>query len=185
MGCNQSKPTNKVQPDDPRNGKLEGTTEKGLSVYYLKNTFLQEAKEAGFDEKSLVYDLEDLSSNENGLIRRKGENLIDPNDGRLGASYVDCLSGQDNVGIANVMLSYSWGYSIGDIVDTLDDFCNSKGKDPKKTYVWICCLCINQHRVVEKSEKEDDGESDFDEFQKIFHDRVKGIGQIVAMMYPW
>ena len=35
-----------------------------------------------------------------------------PRDGQPGAAYVDTLSGADNVGIANALLSYSWGYKV-------------------------------------------------------------------------
>ena len=35
------------------------------------------------------------------------------------------------------------------ILDTLDDFCLTKDRNPQTTYVWMCCLCINQHRVME------------------------------------
>ena len=31
------------------------------------------------------------------------------------------------------------------------DFCESTRthQSPKRVYVWMCCLCVNQHRVVE------------------------------------
>ena len=35
-----------------------------------------------------------------------------PRDGKSGAAYVDTLTGADNVGIANALLSYSWGYKV-------------------------------------------------------------------------
>ena len=39
-----------------------------------------------------------------------GLTITCPRDGEPGAAYVDTLSGEDNVGIANALLSYSWGY---------------------------------------------------------------------------
>jgi hypothetical protein len=35
--------------------------------------------------------------------------VLCPIDGQLGAAYVHCLGGKDEVGDANFMLSYSWG----------------------------------------------------------------------------
>ncbi|CAE7226964.1 unnamed protein product [Symbiodinium sp. CCMP2592] len=72
---------------------------------------------------------------------------------------------------------------MGDIMDTLTQYCRDANLDPKRTYTWMCCFCINQHRV---KETEAAGETvPFEEFKKAFGDRVKGIGKIVAMMAPW
>ena len=80
----------------------------GVSVRYLQTGFLKEIEEAGLSRNSVIYDIENLRGPP-GVIRRKGEQVVSPTDGRLGASYVDCLEGDDHVGIANGMLSYTWG----------------------------------------------------------------------------
>ena len=67
-------------------------------------------------------------------------------------------------------------YTIGELVDTLIDYCGTNNLDPKKAYIWICCLCINQHRVVQQSNVD---------FMAIFAGRVKQIGHTLAMMAPW
>jgi len=156
---------------------------KGISVHWLKYGFLDEVKEAGLDESNPIYKIENLSQVKNGVIRNKGKDVICPHDGKNGAAYVDCVSGKDNVGPATIMLSYGWGNSIGDIVDTLTDYCNSYQLEFKRTYIWICCLCVNQHRVAEN--KRNGVEVQFQEFHDIFRDRVTGIGHVVAMMSPW
>jgi hypothetical protein len=46
------------------------------------------------------------------------------------------------------MLSYTWGYTFGAIGSALMAFCKKHGLDPRMTHVWICCMCINQHRVA-------------------------------------
>ena len=74
--------------------------------------------------------------------------------------------------------SYTWGYKFKDIVDTLITFCEDKNLDPKRTYIWICALCNNQHRITNDVVP-------FEEFQRIFRKRVRGIGNILAMMTPW
>ena len=70
-----------------------------------------------------------------------------------------------------------WDYTVGDIIDSLESYCAQKHIDTKATYVWICCVCNNRHRV---------GESvPFTRFHEIFHDTVVGVGHILAMMAPW
>ncbi len=77
--------------------------------------------------------------------------------------------------VNGILLSYKYI----DIVDTLAGFCKDKNLDPKKTYVWICAFCNNQHRISDK------GLVAFEEFQDIFQQRVTGIKNILAMMTPW
>ena len=78
------------------------------SVEYLRTTFLAEVLNAGFSRDSTIYEIENLGGPP-GVIRRKGLERISPLDGRKGSSYVHCLRGKRNVGVANYMLSYTWG----------------------------------------------------------------------------
>jgi tetratricopeptide (TPR) repeat protein len=139
MGCSISKRIHETEED------LDA---KGVSIHHLKHVLLPEIDSCpGLSGESTIYDLEDLKSKEHGFIRRQGANTTCPVDGKIGSRYVDAIHGKDHVGKANVMLSYTWKYAIGDIVDTLWEFCETHKHDPKRTYVWLCCLCINQHRV--------------------------------------
>ncbi|CAB9530832.1 Kinesin light chain [Seminavis robusta] len=131
---------------------------------------------------SKIYQIENLQRPP-GVIRMQSADTICPIDGRKGSAYVHSLKGKDHVGEATHMLSYSWDYTIGDIVDTLSDFCLQKKLNPKRTYIWICCLCVNQHRVVEKSKS--GVLVPTHEFFDIFGHRVKKIGHVLAMMAPW
>jgi tetratricopeptide (TPR) repeat protein len=72
---------------------------------------------------------------------------------------------------------------VDEIIDVLDQFALRRGLDPKKTYVWICCLCNNQHRVFERSKKNE--VVPFEKFQAIFKAQVMGVDSIVALMSPW
>jgi len=150
---------------------------KGISVYCLRHTLLREVTGAGLGEESTIYQLENLKESAYGVIRRKGAANKCPRDGGIGAAYVDCLEGEDNVGPANRMLSYLWGYRIGDIIDCLEEYCTNNRMDPKRTYIWICCLCNNQHRVGENVP--------FDSFHTIFRDTVLNVGHVLALMAPW
>eukprot|EP00555_Chaetoceros_dichaeta_P015442 CAMPEP_0198275746 /NCGR_PEP_ID=MMETSP1447-20131203/64940_1 /TAXON_ID=420782 /ORGANISM="Chaetoceros dichaeta, Strain CCMP1751" /LENGTH=509 /DNA_ID=CAMNT_0043970641 /DNA_START=48 /DNA_END=1577 /DNA_ORIENTATION=- len=152
----------------------------GVSVYCLRNTLLQDVQNAGLDKSATVYDIEDLRQKEKekfGVIRRKGASAICPRDNEIGAAYVDCLEGVDNVGPANRMLSYVWGYTIGDIIDSLETYCHQTGNNTKRTYIWICCLCNNQHRFQD--------EVPFNTLYENFRGKVVGVGHILAMMAPW
>jgi hypothetical protein len=89
-------------------------------------------------------------------------------------------------------------YGVGEVVDALVEFCHSHELQPRHTYYyfWICCFCVNQHRVVEAQKKpgmlviSDDLRSLEEEtttinFQKEFADRVISIGKIVCLLKPW
>ena len=82
------------------------------------------------------------------------------------------------------MLSYTWGYKIGDIADTLSMFCEREGTlDVKRTYVWMCWACMNQHRIMQQRELGDT--PPFEELHETIKENVTNIGQIIAMMAPW
>ena len=134
----------------------------GVSVHYLRNILLQEVRDAGLDEDTAtIYDMEDMRKSTHGIIRSKGAQHTCPRDGKLGAAYVDTIQGEDFVGTANVILgSYCWSYRIKDIVKTLEEKCEANERDPKQTYVWICYLCNNLHRV--------DNHVPFEQFRDIF-----------------
>ncbi len=91
------------------------------SVYCLQTAFVKEVGAAGYSKDSKIYEIENLQDKNPCVIRQKGLDVLCPKDGRKGASYVDCLLGEDNVGEATHMLSYTWGYTVGEIVDTLVD----------------------------------------------------------------
>lgn len=149
----------------------------GVSVHYLMNMFLDDVQEAGYSLDSTIYEIEDLSGPP-GLIRQKGLHVRCPNDGELGAAYVHCLEQvPHNVGPA----TYTWGHTIGDIVGTLVDFCKKEMLNPESTYFWICCLCVNQHRVVTTAS----GVVPTTEFLETFGRRVSSTGRILCMMAPW
>ncbi|CAB9497671.1 Kinesin light chain [Seminavis robusta] len=166
--------------------KLDGEQMSRLAVsaHYLETAFMSEVEDAGLSKGSTIHDLENLDMEKPGLIRSKGLNVRCPHDHQMGAAYVDCLSGEDHVGEATHFLSYSWSYTVGDIVDTLSDFCQANGLNPKRTYIWICCLCVNQHRVAASKMSGMTASSPVD-FFTIFGQRVKRIGHLLAMMAPW
>ena len=161
----------------------------GVSVYWICTGLLAEIKDAGFDPTtSRIHDIETLQPKKTSALRRKGKKIISPMDGRLGSSYVHSLletsgSGKSNdadcVGHANYLLSYSWNYTFGDIVSTLKEYCTTHSLNPKRTYIWMDCLCINQHRVVESKVN---GESGLMNFDQTFPKQLSQIGHLLAMM---
>ena len=158
----------------------------GISVSGLRTHFLKEVEVTpGLNANSTVNEIEDLQKDTQGVIRRESAGTICPISKRSGASYVHTRLKTDPsiIGHATVMLSYAWHYKIGDIIDVLEYHCSVNNLNPQKTFVWICCLCVNQHEVVESMRC---GRNiSFERFQKIFHDRVTSIGHIIALMAPW
>ena len=111
------------------------------------------------------------------VLQEHGKLLRCPRDGELGAAFVDYVAVEtpEHVGQAMRMLSYTWGYTIDQVCfallhtcevkhaythghartcahmqigTALEFYCEQEGLDPKKTFVWICFACINQHRVT-------------------------------------
>lgn len=155
-----------------------GQWNAALSVRHIATVIPAKMTAAGLPANATVLEIEAT------VIRGQGENIICPRDGRLGAAYVDSVGEHpDDVGLANFMLSYSWGYTVEDIGDTLLQFCRSHEAKPEETYVWLCCVCINQHRVKEAQKA--GNIIPFEEFCHEFKQRVEGIGHIIAMMVPW
>jgi hypothetical protein len=168
MGCSLSKQrSNEKGKDDEDNDEKELSLKNGVSVHYLEHVLLQEVKD------------EDSDLDINTAIRRKGTNVICPRDNQLGAAYVDCIHGKDFVGQANVMLSYSWDYSIPEVVMTLVAKCKGDNRDPKRTYLWIDCLCNNLHRFDENSSVS------FDEFRDNFFNTVTRAGTVWSLISIW
>ena len=153
----------------------------GVSVHYLVHFFVQLVEAFRFSRSATIYEIENLKSSP-GLIRRFGARVRCPRDGKMGASFTHALLALNpaHVGDATHMLSYTWGYAVGDIVDTLQEFCAKKELDPKETYVWMCFLCVNQHRVAERETAVPTRE-----FLEEFGDRVEKIGHVICMLSPW
>ena len=100
------------------------------------------------------------SSIRTASFARRAKNAKYPIDSDNGAAYSHNLQGAGHMGSATIMLSCMWGYTIGDIVDVLTNYCKSNGLKMKEVNMWICCLCVNQHRFVKmKKRKEEIGSS--------------------------
>jgi hypothetical protein len=90
---------------------------------------------------------------------------ICPRDGQTGCAYVDTLVGEDDIGRADALLSYSWGYLVAEVSAALSGWADRTDRDPKRTYIWICSLCLNQFRMADDSVNKD--------LQKEFGDRAR------------
>ena len=55
---------------------------------------------------------------------------------RIGTAYVDAVYYPDAAESTH-MLSYTWSYKVGDIVDTLSEFCNKSGLASLQVAVWM------------------------------------------------
>ena len=100
-----------------------------------------------------------------------------PRDDKEGCAYVDTLHHEDDVGRATALLSYSWGYRVTEVSGALSAWTKRGGRDPRRTRIWICSLCLNQHRMADASVEKD--------LQKEFGERVVAIGRILPMLDRW
>eukprot|EP00443_Scrippsiella_acuminata_P085196 CAMPEP_0115395512 /NCGR_PEP_ID=MMETSP0271-20121206/12825_1 /TAXON_ID=71861 /ORGANISM="Scrippsiella trochoidea, Strain CCMP3099" /LENGTH=677 /DNA_ID=CAMNT_0002819227 /DNA_START=50 /DNA_END=2083 /DNA_ORIENTATION=+ len=156
-------------------GGLGGSL-RAPSVYYLCNEFPRMLEAVGLTGASKVHEIEEL------IFRPESKDAICPRDGQRGCAFVDTIP-DGSAGRATHMLSYSWGYSMEVITNSLAAYCSRSGLDPRTTYVWICAVCINQHRVQEA--RASGREVDFEDFRSEFAERVTGIGHVLSLMEPW
>jgi len=110
-------------------------------------------------------------------VKPRTAGIICPIDGQRGCSYVSSLRHVDDVGPASALLSYSWGYEVKAVTAALAGWCNKNTRDPKRTRVWICSLCLNQHRIIAKLSPAELG--------RTFGERVERIGRIAPMLNTW
>lgn len=68
----------------------------------------------------------------------EGLKKLCPRDGKMGCAYVDTLTKRDDVGRADALLSYTWGYKVLSVGSALQRWTKRSRRDPKRTYVWIC-----------------------------------------------
>ena len=90
---------------------------------------------------------------------------------------VDLLMSSDDVGPATAFLSYTWYYTLADTIAALNEWIKTTGRDPKRTYIWMDALCLNQHRISEQLSPE--------LVAAEFGPRVEAIGRILPMLHPW
>lgn len=68
-------------------------------------------------------------------------------------------------------------YTLADTIAALEEWIKKTGRDPKRTYVWMDALCLNQHRISEQLSPE--------LVAAEFGPRVEAIGRILPMLHPW
>lgn len=167
--------------DDIKEMCLDGVSPDGVSVYWIKHQFFEHLKEHGLDANSTLQEVERPYNNEEkGLLYTVGEHHICPRDGGVGAAIVDSLVGEDNVGPANIMLSFNSENSVGDIVDTVWDYCFYNNLNPKRTYIWTSFLCNNHHRP---SKSEYDGSHVRESYLSLCQ-RIYSIGSVLSIVSP-
>lgn len=62
----------------------------------------------------------------------------------------------------------AWCYPVVQI----QDWAATSGLDPKQTYVWICSLCVNQHKLPSNP-------------AATFEQRIVSIGTLLPLLCPW
>lgn len=156
----------------------------GPSVHYFSNVLLpivqENTKPPWRDHRgNLVPSIESATIRHAVLAVGKPStaSIVCPRDGLMGCAYVDTLTERDHVGSANALLSYTWGYKIRSVSSALTRWVSSCNREVKRTYVWICALCLNQHRIHDNMTSE--------QLANEFRPRVLTIGRILPMLEPW
>jgi hypothetical protein len=72
----------------------------------------------------------------------------------------------------------TWGYKVLSVAQALSRWATRVGRDPKRAYIWICSLCLNQHRIGGSVVSPEDLANEFGP-------RVQSIGRILPMLEPW
>ena len=90
---------------------------QGPSVHHLCTDFIKNTLKAVSHQMASMQGITDPAEAKiyhmvQAYGKPSGLPVTCPRDGKSGAAYVDTLSGADNVGIANALLSYSWGYKV-------------------------------------------------------------------------
>eukprot|EP00037_Helgoeca_nana_P029953 m.365208 g.365208 ORF g.365208 m.365208 type:complete len:1889 (-) comp28082_c0_seq5:432-6098(-) len=116
------------------------------------------------------------------VVKPATKNVTCPQDHKKGCSLVDALNldrdqNPDDVGYADALLSYTWGYRIVAVASALDLWVATSGRKPKETSVWVCSLCLNQHRMESTVTSE--------ELAETFGSRVRSIGRVLPLLEPW
>ena len=118
------------------------------------------------------------------FAKPRSADAVCPRDQDRGSTHVDTLRGLDHVGMATALLSCSWGHRILDVSEALQTWAESSGRDLKRTYIWMCSLCMNQHdferRLLQQGAAKGPGA-----LQKEFGNRVVAIGRMLPMLAPW
>lgn len=77
----------------------------------------------------------------------------------------------DHCGKATFLLSHAMKYQVTDVTGALVDWCKRRNLPEKRTYVWLCELCVDQHLRSPT----------LDEVQRI----VQTIPTVLPLMIPW
>lgn len=159
----------------------------GASVAFLcgsgNNTFLAEVEhKCG---RGADVDYYELSARMCRGSQARGVGLRCPRDGLRGCSYVDALEGA-NADRANMMLSWTWSYTVRTVVGSLQHWCTTRGQDLTTTYLWQDALCCNQIRFEEQCANGIVGDSDKVDLDiSILRQRMRDIGSVLVLLSPW
>ena len=157
---------------------------RGPSIHHISSVLLPETLRRvqipWRDEQGNTVDPPTLATVKHAVeavVKPRTANVRSPHDGLDGCAYIDTLTHGVNVGPASVLLSYTWQYKMESVAAALERWAGRTGRDSRSTFVWICSLCLNQHRMNEIKSPE--------ELSEEFGTRVQAIGHILPMLEPW
>ena len=134
------------------------TAPLGISIDWIKRGFWREIQAANLDPNATMQDVVDK--------------VIQPKISTSDTSVY--LNGIDNghTGPATVMIVYASTSTVGEIINTLDDYCRSHSFDDKNVHVWLASLCQSPSSSLITSSEH---------LQAL----MTNIGHVLAILSPW
>eukprot|EP00041_Stephanoeca_diplocostata_P000797 m.16965 g.16965 ORF g.16965 m.16965 type:complete len:319 (-) comp11115_c0_seq2:34-990(-) len=182
----------KIEADNEASVSTQGVTisKLGISVHHLA-TVLRERCTATFAAAASAGTLRNSSdepiSVAAGTMWHFVQLYVKPVTRNVGASYVQHIQNmytrlydfrekmedhpEDHCGKASFLLSHAMQYSVKDVVEALECWCRTRDLSFKRTYVWLCELCVDQHQR----------QPNLDEVKLV----VESIPTVLPLMIPW
>jgi len=162
----------------PEKGRTGGSNAiLGVSVHHLATALLAEAEAEGLGRDTPIRDVEAA------VVRRQ--------EGKSGQAYADLLRGEDQVGHATHVLTCPEDVALGDLAEALCQYCRDAELCPKRTYIWLCCFCLDIDRRTRRGKTRPVALAStakaepLEELREETVARLKSVGKVLVFAAPW
>ena len=172
----QDDPANELQTEASKELAAERSKLLGVSLEYLLNDFVLEARQATDSPDPNFYIISaELASGEHG----KGKDIECPRDQQTDCSIVDALDLQKMADRATHFLSWCWAYNLTTYAESWQLWLRENRKHgvaSGNVFVWQCLFCNNQYRI------EDNRSAINESLGDIFRTRLLKIRKMVVLL---
>ena len=140
--------------DSPRRRRSTNTNSRSRHASFSINADAATADAAGADTSAVsVHHLTEVimpQCSPGDTMYELVDLVVRPATASTGGSYVQHAArhqkpASDHVGPATALLSYSWTSQIKDVAAAICDWATKKQLDPRRTYIWMDCLGLDQN----------------------------------------